>query len=80
MNKTVAACYRAYIAELKAYKEWTDGRKAVYGEGSSPMASWGGSDYQRVMAWNEKIEGMERVLGMTEAEVTKANKSVGIEE
>lgn len=79
MRDAVAEIYDAYVDELRRYKAWTDGRKQVYGEDSSPMMGWGDSDWTRVNAWNAELKAIERVLGLTVAEVEAASVSVGIE-
>jgi len=69
---------KAYKKELSAYAKWLADMKKVYGENSSPMESWGGTDYRKVVSWNEKIEGMEQVLGLTKAEIKKYCKETGM--
>lgn len=69
---TIEAAHGAYLAELKRYVDWTEGRKRVYGANSNPMETWGGSDWRRVNEWAGKLRGMEEVLGLTEAEVEAA--------
>jgi hypothetical protein len=79
MNTTQEAIGE-YKKELRAYKKWTDEKKKVYGENSSPMATWDSGDYHQVMEWNSKISGMEKILGLSKKEIKKYMKEAGIVE
>jgi hypothetical protein len=63
---------------IDLYKKWTDKKKKEYGDNSNPMESWGGSDYRRIMAWNDTISSMEKILGLTKKEIKKFSEEIGM--
>jgi hypothetical protein len=78
MINSVAEAYSVYLAELDAYRQWTEGRKAAYGQKSSPIESWGSHDYERIKMWNKELNAMEKVLALSAEEIKQACTSVGI--
>jgi hypothetical protein len=75
---TIKQALEVYKKELKAYKEWTDEKKKFYGENSSPMELWDNFDYDKINEWNEKINGMEKLLGLSKKEIDKFCEEIGI--
>lgn len=66
---SINSAIEVYKKELKAYQKWTDEKKKCYGEKSSPIAMWDSADYHKILEWNEKINGMEKVLGLSKKEI-----------
>ena len=75
---TINQALDRYKKELIAYKKWTDEKKKIYGEKSSPIGMWDTADYNRVNEWNEKINGMEKVLGLSKKEIKDFCIEVGM--
>ena len=66
-----------YRKELRAYKVWSDGCKSMYG--SLEVLGWDEADFRKIMNWNEKLDGMVLVLGLTKSEVSGIDAEVGIQ-
>lgn len=71
-----------YRKELDAYTKWLIKMQAQYGNNfTDPMATWDTVDYNQVIAWNQKLSGMEELLSLTKQEVDyelrESNKRTG---
>jgi len=75
---TIQQALELYKKELIEYAEWTNKMKKIYGEESNPMELWDTIDYNRIMSWNEVIQSIERILGLTEEEISKYCKEAGM--
>jgi len=76
--KTVEQILEAYKTELRAYKKWTDEKKKHYGEKSSPLEVWDTGDFNRIMSWNDRLNGIEQTLGLSDKEIEDICKEVGV--
>jgi len=64
-----------YKEELRDYDKWLCEIKKQYHctkeNPLRPMEQLGGSDYDKILKWNEKIAGMETILGLSKSEIKK---------
>jgi hypothetical protein len=67
-----------YKKELKIYKKWTDEMNKHYGKHLNPLIYWNDVDYQRLCNWNDCIHTLERILGLSEEEISEYSREVGI--
>jgi len=74
--KTPEQQISSYKKELADYKKWVDslGLRPT----DNPMAILDTGDWNKIQSWNEKIIGMEEVLGLTKEEVRQFCLEAGI--
>lgn len=61
-------CYE-YFKKLKEYKK-------IYGADSHPMLTWDDVHYNWISENSAKLQGMERVLGLSEEEVKQIEEEI----
>ena len=75
--RTAEQAYDEYVAELNRYREWTEDRKTVYGQGAHPIY-WGDADYAKIKQWNGELGMVRQILGLTHDEDMEADRRAGI--
>lgn len=76
MIKSVEEGLETYKEELRKYKTCTDKLNQQYQHKSLFYFDW--ADYDKVIEWNAKLEGMILALGLTKSEEEKIDREVGI--
>ena len=66
-----------YRDAVKRYKEWSDKKKEEYGS-EDVVGSWGDSDFRKVLDWNNKLQYMAEMIGLTDDEVEAIDLECGI--
>jgi hypothetical protein len=68
MITTIEQARENYIAELRRYWEWVQKTKASYN--GLEIMMWGNEDYRRAVSSSDGFKMVERVLGLSETEVS----------
>ena len=62
-----------YLKELTEYYTWTLIKKIEYGDNAHPFAGYSNTDYEKVRNTNVSISAIEKVLGLSDEEITRYN-------
>lgn len=69
MFNSISDCRERYKEEISRYNTWSDARFRQYGSKANP--SWRKDDFEKAQLWDAEIRGMEKVLGLGEAEIAR---------
>lgn len=83
MHKSFKESLNKYKEELKSYLIWSKEKKLEYSKINNvstkevdPMGMFSGSDYARITSWNTSLDGMKKVLNISDKENRQITKSV----